>query len=45
MGDRGKILTEAEQIVENYSATLKSSISAIFNEKWRYLDDGINTSL
>jgi single-stranded-DNA-specific exonuclease len=43
MGDRGKILTEAEQIVENYSATLKSSISAIFNEKWRYLDDGINT--
>ncbi len=43
MGDRGKMLTEAEQIVENYSATLKSSISAIFNEKWRYLDDGINT--
>jgi single-stranded-DNA-specific exonuclease len=43
LGDRSKALTEAELIVENYSTTLKMTISAIFDEKWRYLDDGINT--
>jgi single-stranded-DNA-specific exonuclease len=43
IGDRSKALTEAEHMIESYSATLKRSISAIFDEKWRYLDDGINT--
>ena len=43
IGDRSKALTEAEHMIENYSSTLKRSISAIFDEKWRYLDDGKNT--
>src|ERR687897_1781948 len=43
MGDRSITLTEAEQIAEDYFATLNRYVSAIFNEKWRYLDDGINT--
>jgi single-stranded-DNA-specific exonuclease len=43
IGDRSKALTEAEQLIENYSSTLKRSISAIFNDKWRYLDDGKHT--
>jgi single-stranded-DNA-specific exonuclease len=40
IGDRSKALTEAEQLIEDYSSTLKRPISAIFNDKWRYLDDG-----
>jgi single-stranded-DNA-specific exonuclease len=40
IGDRSKALTEAEKLIEDYSSTLKRSISAIFNDKWRYLDDG-----
>jgi single-stranded-DNA-specific exonuclease len=43
IGDRSKALTEAEHMVENYSSTLRKSIFAIFDEKWRYLDDGKNT--
>jgi hypothetical protein len=36
------MLTEAEKIADNYVVNLNRYISAIFNEKWRYLDDGIN---
>jgi single-stranded-DNA-specific exonuclease len=43
MGDRSRMLTEAERIAEGYFATLNRYLSAIFNEKWRYLDDGIST--
>jgi single-stranded-DNA-specific exonuclease len=43
MGDRSTMLTEAEHLAGNYFATLNRFISAIFNEKWRYLDDGMNT--
>ena len=42
MGDRSITLTEAEQIAENYSATLSRSIFTIFSEKWRFYDDGVN---
>ncbi len=39
LGDRSIMLTEAEQIAESYSATMNKFVSAIFDEKWRYLDD------
>ena len=42
IGDRNIMLTEAEKIADNYVTNLNRYISAIFNEKWRYLDDGIN---
>jgi single-stranded-DNA-specific exonuclease len=43
MGDRSTILAEGEEIASNYRATLRKYISAIFNEKWRLIDDGVSS--
>lgn len=40
MGDRNAMLSEGEEIVAKYRATLRNYISAIFAEKWRLIDDG-----
>ena len=41
-GDRSMTLTEAEQIAENYFASLSKSIFTVFSEKWRFYDDGVS---
>jgi RecJ-like exonuclease len=39
MGDRNRILSEAEKIATDYRATLRRYISTILAEKWRLVDD------
>jgi single-stranded-DNA-specific exonuclease len=40
MGDRNALLEEGEKIVTKYRTTLRNSISSIFAEKWRMIDNG-----
>ena len=40
MGDRNAVLEEGEKIVTKYRTTLRNSISSIFAEKWRMIDNG-----
>lgn len=40
MGDRNTMLTEGEEIVDQYRTTLRNYISTIFAEKWRLIDNG-----
>jgi single-stranded-DNA-specific exonuclease len=40
MGDRNTMLTEGEEIVDQYRTTLRNYISTIFAEKWRLNDNG-----
>jgi single-stranded-DNA-specific exonuclease len=40
MGDRNDLLEEGEKIVTKYRTTLRNSISSIFAEKWRMIDNG-----
>src|ERR671920_2549552 len=40
MGDRNTLLEEGEKIVTKYRTTLRNSISSIFAEKWRMIDNG-----
>jgi RecJ-like exonuclease len=40
LGDRGRMLTEGEEIVIQYQKMIKTYLTTIFSEKWRMIDDG-----
>jgi len=40
LGDRSSMLKQGESIVGEYRSTLRSYISSIFSERWRFVDDG-----
>jgi single-stranded-DNA-specific exonuclease len=40
IGDRYRTMSEGEAILNDYRETLRHCISSIFDERWRFIDDG-----